>query len=101
MSETTTTQFTTEMPALAAQTREQILASVKQGQDLTLAAVHTITKAVDAFPKPDLPQLAGISAMPDLRAATAYSYDLLIDTLHAQREFALELASAFNPAASD
>lgn len=101
--ETTKTPELPELPELAQQVREQLLSTVKQGQHLTLDAVQSFAKAAEAFPTPKLPKLpevAGAPTLPDLKAVTVYTYDLAIDLLTAQREFAVQLATAFTPAKS-
>jgi hypothetical protein len=39
-----------------------------------------------------------VPAMPDMEAATRYTFDLAADLLNAQRDFALQLTSTFVPA---
>jgi hypothetical protein len=89
---------TTELPEIAQQVREQFVSTVKQGQQLTVDAVQAFTKAVAVLPTPELPEIPGVPALPNVQAVTTYTFDLAIDLLNAQREFALQLASAFTPA---
>jgi hypothetical protein len=88
----------TEMPAFAQKSREQLVSNLQQGQQLFVDAVQTWVQAVSVLPVMDLPNVLGISFMPDLEAATKFTFDLAADLLSAQREFALQLVSAFAPA---
>jgi hypothetical protein len=94
----TAAKTTTELPEIAQQVREQFVSTVKQGQQLTVDAVQAFTKAVSVLPTPELPEIPGVPALPNVEAVTTYTFDLAIDLLNAQREFALQLASAFTPA---
>jgi hypothetical protein len=89
---------TTELPEIAQQVREQLVSTVKQGQQLTVDAVQAFTKAVSVLPTPELPEIHGVPALPGVEAVTTYTFDLAIDLLNAQRAFALQLASALTPA---
>ena len=97
---TTTKTTTTEMPDLAQKIREQLVSTVRQGQQLSVDAAQTWVKAVSVLPVPDLPAVPGIPAMPGVEAATTFTFDVAADLLTAQREFALQLASVFVPKAS-
>jgi hypothetical protein len=97
MATTTTTTTRTakaEMPALAQQIREQLVSTVKQGQQMSVDAAQTWVKAVSVLPIPDLP---AIPAVPGVEAATKYAFDVAADLLVAQRDFALQLTSVFTP----
>ena len=94
---TATKPTTTEMPALAEKIREQLVSTVRQGQQLSVDAAQTWVKAVSVLPVPDLPVVPGIPALPGVEAATKYTFDVAADLLTAQREFALSLASVFVP----
>lgn len=91
------TATSSELPEIAAQVREQLVSSVKQGQKLTVDAVHAWTKAASALPIPELPQFPGLASLPGVEAITAYTFDLAIELLNAQRDFAVQLAVAFTP----
>ena len=86
---------TTELPEIAAQVREQLVSTVKQGQQLTVDAVQAWAKAVAVLPTPELPDIPCVPALPGVEAVTAYTFDLAIELLNAQRDFALQLANAF------
>ena len=88
---------TTEMPELAQKIREQLVSTVRQGQQLSVDAAQTWVKAVSVLPVPDLPAVPGMPALPGVEAATKYTFDVAADLLTAQREFVLQLASAFVP----
>jgi hypothetical protein len=91
------TTVASELPELADQVREQLVSTVKQGQKMTVDAVQAWTKAASALPTPQLPQIPGVPALPGVEVITAYAFDLAIELLTAQREFALQLADAFAP----
>jgi hypothetical protein len=91
------TATASELPEIAAQVREQLVSSVKQGQKLTVDAVQAWTKAASALPFPELPQFPGLASLPGVEAITAYTFDLAIELLNAQRDFAVQLAVAFTP----
>jgi hypothetical protein len=94
---TKTAPTTTEMPALAQKIREQLVSTVRQGQQLSVDAAQTWVKAVSVLPLPDLPKLPGVPAIPGVEAATRYTFDVAADLLSAQRDFALQLANVFAP----
>ena len=97
MATATKTTPTTEMPALAQKIREQLVTTVRQGQQLSVDAAQTWVKAVSVLPIPDLPAIPGIPALPGVEAATKFTFDLAADLLTAQREFALQRAGVFVP----
>jgi hypothetical protein len=88
----------TEIPALAQKFHEQLIATVKQGQQLSIDAAQTWAKAVSVLPAFDLPAIPGVPALPGVEAATKYTFDVATDLLNAQREFALQLTNALTPA---
>ncbi|MDQ1709190.1 MAG: hypothetical protein QOG49_575 [Frankiaceae bacterium] len=98
----TTTKSTsrTEVPELAQKIREQLIATVQQGQQLSVDAAETFVKAVSVLPVPDLPTFPGTPALPSVEAATKYTFDVVADLLNAQRDFALQLAKVLVPAKS-
>jgi hypothetical protein len=89
--------ITTEVPVLAQKFREQFVSNLHQGQQLSVDATQTWVKAVSLLPTVDLPRVHGIP-MPDVEAATKFTFDVAADVLSAQREFVLNLASALVPA---
>ena len=93
----TRTTPTTEMPALAQKIREQLVSTVRQGQQLSVDAAQTWVKAVSVLPVPDLPKVPGVPALPGMEAVTKYSFDVAADLLSAQRDFTLQLAGVFAP----
>ena len=88
---------TTEMPALAQKIREQLVSTVRQGQQLSVDAAQTWVKVVSVLPVVDLPKVPGVPALPGMEAATTFTFDLAADLLSAQRDFALQLTSVFAP----
>jgi len=96
---TTKTTTSTDMPALAQKLREQLVSSVRQGQQLSVDAAQTWVKVVSVLPVPDLPAIPGMPVLPGVQAATTFTFDLASDLLTAQREYALQLASVFVPQA--
>ena len=97
MATTTKTTPTTEMPALAQKIREQLVSTVRQGQQLSVDAAQTWVKVVSVLPVVDLPKVPGVPALPGLEAATTFTFDVAADLLSAQRDFALQLTSVFVP----
>ena len=93
----TKTTPTTEMPALAQKIREQLVSTVRQGQQLSVDAAQTWVKVVSVLPVVDLPKVPGVPALPGMEAATTFTFDLAADLLSAQRDFALQLTSVFAP----
>jgi len=94
---TAKTTTSTDVPALAQKLREQLVSSVRQGQQLSVDAAQTWVKAVSVLPVPDLPVIPGLPVLPGVEAATTYTFDVAADLLTAQREFALQLATLFVP----
>jgi hypothetical protein len=94
----TKTVYSTDLPEIAQQVREQLVSSVKQGQKVTLEAVQAFAKAAAKLPTPEMPEIPGVAALPSVTDVATYNFDLAVDLLTAQRDFALQLASAFTPA---
>jgi hypothetical protein len=94
MATATKTATETDIPQLAEQIREQLVSTVRQGNQLTVEAVQAWTKAASALPTPELP---GLASLPSTEAATTYAFDLAIDLLKTQRDFALQVAAAITP----
>lgn len=94
---TTKTTPTTEIPDFAQKIREQVLSTVKQGQQLSVDAAQAWVKAVSVLPTPDLPKVPGIPALPGVQVVSKFTFDVAADLLNAQREFALKLANVFVP----
>lgn len=88
MTAQSTKSATTDIPSIAQKLADQLVTSVKEGQQLTVDAAAKLTKAVSALP---LPELAGAPATPDLKAFSAYSFDLAANLLQAQRDFTLSM----------
>lgn len=97
MATATKTTPTTEMPALAEKIREQLVSTVRQGQQLSVDAAQTWVKVVSVLPVVDLPKVPGVPALPGLEAATKFTFDVAADLLSAQRDFALQLTSVLVP----
>jgi hypothetical protein len=94
----TATQFVSAIPALAQKSREQLVSNLQQGQQLSIDAAQSWVKSVSALPALDLSKVPGIPALPDLEAATKYTFDFAAELLNAQRDFALQLTSTLVPA---
>jgi len=88
----TTAAAASEMPDLAEKIREQVLSTLRQGQQLTVDAAQTWAKAVSVLPAMDLPKVPGIPSLPGVEAATRFTFDMAAQLLTAQRDFALKLA---------
>lgn len=88
-----------DVPEIAQQLREQLLSTVKQGQQLSVDAVQTWVKAVSALPVPELPRVPGAPSTTSagVEAATVYGFDVAADLLGAQRDFALRMTKALTP----
>jgi len=98
---TSETPLTNEMPALARKIHEQLLATVKQGQQLSIDAAESWVKAISVLPVhhlSDLPKIPGIPTAPGIGTATTFTFDVAADLLAAQRDFATRLTNAFVPA---
>jgi hypothetical protein len=93
-----TTAQQTEIPEIATKVSEQIVSTVKQGQQLTVEAVQAWAKAAAALPVPELPDFPAVPSVPGFGAITTYTFDLAAELLQAQRDFALQLASVLAPA---
>ncbi len=89
-----------EVPELAQKIREQLVATVQQGQQLTVDAAEQFVKAVSVLPVLDLPSFPGTPELPSVEAATKYTFDVVAELLNTQREFALQLAKVLVPAKS-
>jgi hypothetical protein len=92
------TTITPDIAELAAKAREQLLSTVATGQSLTVEAAQNWVKAVSALPFPELPVVPGLPVT-TVETATTYAFDLASDLLKAQRDFTVELAKVFAPAA--
>jgi len=55
---------------------------------------------VSVFPIAELPSFPGVPAVPNVKDLTTYAFDFTTELLNAQREFALQLTSAFTAATS-
>jgi hypothetical protein len=93
----TVTEAVAQIPALAQKSREQLVSSLQQGQQLSVDAAQSWAKAVSVLPVFDMPTIPGIPALPGVQAATKYAFDVAADLLKAQREFALQLTSTLVP----
>ena len=97
----TTSENVNEIPAIAQKFREQLVSTVKQGQQPSLDAAQTWVKAVSVLPVMDLPTIPGFPDMQGVEAATKYTFDLAADLLNAQRDFVLQLTNVLIPAKSN
>jgi hypothetical protein len=97
---TATTKTTTEIPELAQKVREQLLATIAQGQQFSIDAAQTWVKAVSVLPIPDLPTVPGVPAVPGVEAVTKFGFDIASDLLNTQRDYALRLANVLVPVTS-
>ena len=100
MATATNNKTATETPEIAQKLREQLLSTVKQGQQLSVDAAQTWVKAVSVLPVPDLPKIAGVPAVPSVEAATTFIFDVAADLLSAQRAYALQLVNVFSTSKS-
>lgn len=86
------------VPEAAHKVGEQLISAVKQGQNLTLDAARALAKATSTLPALPSSDVLGANVLPDIEALTSYGFDLAIELLTAQRDFAVKLAAAFAPA---
>ena len=91
------TKTTSEMPAFAEKFREQLVSNLQQGQQLSIDAAQTWMNALSVLPVVELPKIHGIPAVPDVAAATKYTFDVAADLLSSQRAFVLSLADTLVP----
>jgi hypothetical protein len=94
----TITELKTALPAFAQKVREQLVSTVQQSQQLSVDAAQTWVKAVSVIPTIDLPKVSGLPVMPNVEAATKYTFDVAGDLLSAQRDFAVQLTNTLVPA---
>ncbi len=90
-----TTTPTLEVPQFAEEARDQFVAVLKQGQEMSLVAAKTWAKAVSG-----LPAIAGAPSAPGLEAVTAFVLDFATEVFNTQREFAIALTEALTPTKS-
>jgi hypothetical protein len=79
---------------------EQLVSAVKQSQSVALDAARAFSEAWSSVPS-TLSESPVATALPDVPAITAYSFDLAAELLAAQKDFVVSLASTFTPAKSD
>ena len=96
--ETPETPEVPEIPEAAHKIREQVLSTVKQGQQLSIDAAEAWARAVSALPVPDLPKIPGASAVPTLETATKFGFDVATELLNNQRDFALKMTDVLTHA---
>ncbi|KXF52939.1 hypothetical protein R1X32_01625 (plasmid) [Rhodococcus opacus] len=98
---TTTTSATPAAPIAEATNKagDQLVSVVKQGQKVALDVAEALAKLTPSIPTPvllkieDAPEL-----LPDFQALTTSGFDVAIELLTAQRDFAANLAAALTPA---
>lgn len=73
---------------------DQLLSTFKQTQRLALDNARAFAGALPSVPSA-LPDTNGLFALPDLPAATAYTFDLATELLAVQKDFAVSLANTF------
>ena len=77
--------------------QEQILATVRQGQQAVVDAVATWAKAVEGI-APALPAVPGSGRLPRPETVVENAFDFAQKLLDAQREFARSVIAAAAPA---
>jgi hypothetical protein len=92
MTDTSTT--TVDVLDVTQKIGEQLVSVVKQTQSLALDAARAYANALPAVPS-KLSESPVATALPDVPAVTAYSFDLAAELLAAQKDFAVTLASTF------
>ena len=84
-----------DITEFAEQAGTQLVSLVKQGNEVALNFVNSWSNAVAALPIPEVP---AVPALPDYSTLTSYSFDLAIELLNVQRDFALQVGAALAPA---
>jgi hypothetical protein len=77
------TRPVSEVPDLAHKSRQQLVAGLKQSQQLSVDAVQAWVKVV-----------SGLPLLPVMEAATRYALAVTSDLMSMQRQFALQLTNA-------
>jgi hypothetical protein len=90
--------ISTDIPALAQKSREQLVSNLQQGQQLSIDAAQSWVNAVSALPVIDLPKVPGFPDATNLQTATNYTFDVASDLLNAQRDFVSQLTKVLTPA---
>ena len=90
--------ISTDIPALAQKSREQLVSNLQQGQQLSIDAAQSWVKAVSALPVIDVPKVPGFPDATNLQTATNYTFDVASDLLNAQRDFVSQLTKVLTPA---
>ena len=85
---TTKTTPTTEMPELAQKIREQLVSTVQQGQQMSARRRPGLGQGRLRHPRPGPAHRPRHPHVPDVEAATKYTFDVAADLLNAQRDFA-------------
>ena len=91
----TTKTPTTEIPEIVTKSGEQFITALKQYQEAAVEATQTWAKAASVLPTADLPTIPGAPVAPSAKALTTYVFDFTTELLNVQRDFALQLTSAF------
>lgn len=82
---------------IARQTRDQLVSTIQQGQQVSIEAAQTWVEAFSALPIRRMPILPGFLAFPikGAEAMTRFYFDVAADLLDAQREYTLSLLRVF------
>lgn len=96
-STSSTTKPTPTMPDVAQKVRDQVVSTVKQGQQAYVDAAQTMAKAVSVLPVPALSKLPSVPVVPGMEAVTKYTFGLAADLLSAQQDFALKMTNVLSP----
>jgi len=89
-----------QMIELAEKMREQLVESVRKGQQLAVDAAKTWVDATSAVAPPNLPKLPGSLYPLQLATVTTFPFNLAADLLDTQRKFAVQLTSVLVAAKS-
>jgi hypothetical protein len=85
-----------ELTTLVNKAGDRVISAVKQAQDLTVAAVSTVTETIGNL-LPDLPTLPFAEQIPAPKELVKTTFSLADKWLDAQKSYALDLADALAP----
>jgi hypothetical protein len=95
--EPSTSEPPTATIGIARQTRDQLVSTIQQSQQVSIEAAQTWAEALSALPLRKVPLIPGFLAFPmqGAEAMTRFFFDVAADLLQAQREYALQLVRIF------
>jgi hypothetical protein len=87
----------TATAGLAQQTRDQLISTIQQGQQVSIEAAQTWVETLSALPLRTMPKAPQFLALPvgGIEAVTTFFFDVAADLLNAQRQYTLALVRLF------